>query len=60
MKVIKIILFTFSLCLFSCSSVPKETVTLSKAIGTDLHQLEKSHLNSVNLLFNKIPNYQRV
>lgn len=39
---------------FSCSSVPQETVELSKIIGNDLHELEESHIQTINLLYQKI------
>lgn len=54
MKFGQIILIVTILIISSCSSVPKETVTLSRTIGNDLRELEKSHTNSVNILFTKI------
>ena len=38
----------------SCATVPKETVTLSKAIGSDLQILQDSHRNMVYLYYDRI------
>jgi len=38
----------------SCASIPKETVMLSSAIGTDIQALHKSHREIVKLHFSKI------
>lgn len=38
----------------SCASIPKETVTLSKTIGSDLQILHDSHRNMVQLYYNGI------
>ncbi|MDR6300655.1 hypothetical protein [Mesonia maritima] len=54
MKFSQIILIATIFIISSCSSVPKETVTLSRTIGNDLRELEQSHTNSVNILFAKI------
>lgn len=45
----------FSLLLMvSCVSIPKETITLSKTIGSDLQILHNSHRNMVQLYYNGI------
>lgn len=38
----------------SCASVPKETVTLSQALGNDLVVLHQAHRNIAELHFRKI------
>lgn len=43
-----------SLLLVSCASVPKEAVTLSKTIGSDLQTLHDSHRNMVQLYYDGI------
>jgi hypothetical protein len=43
-----------SLLMASCASIPKETVTLSKTIGSDLQILHDSHRNMVQLYYNGI------
>ena len=51
----KILVVIFSaLLLVSCASIPKETVTLSKTIGSDLQILHDSHRNMVQLYYNGI------
>ena len=51
----KILIVIFSLLLMvSCASIPKETVTLSKMIGSDLQVLHDSHRNIVQLYYNGI------
>lgn len=43
-----------SLLMVSCASIPKETITLSKTIGSDLQILHDSHRNMVQLYYNGI------
>lgn len=43
-----------SLLLVSCASIPKETVILSKTIGSDLQILHDSHRNMVQLYYDGI------
>ena len=43
-----------ALILFSCVSVPKETVTLSRVLGSDLIALHNSHRELTALYFGKI------
>ena len=51
----KILVVIFSaLLLVSCASILKETVTLSKTIGSDLQILHDSHRNMVQLYYNGI------
>jgi hypothetical protein len=51
----KILVVIFSsLLMVSCASIPKETVTLSKTIGSDLQVLHASHRNMVQLYYNGI------
>lgn len=51
----RIIIAVFSLLLLaSCASIPKETILLSKMIGTDLQTLHSSHRNTVQLYYNSI------
>ena len=38
----------------SCVSIPKETIVLSKSIGTDLQILHDSHKNAVQLYYKNI------
>ena len=40
----------------ACVSIPKETVTLSKTLGSDLKVLHNSHRNLVEIYFSKIKN----
>tara|TARA_R110000787_G_scaffold88545_3_gene187895 strand:+ start:3140 stop:3883 length:744 start_codon:yes stop_codon:yes gene_type:complete len=47
-------LFILSILLTSCVSIPKETVTLSKVIGSDLNILQKSHINMTKLYYQRI------
>src|SRR5882762_6145050 len=39
-----------------CAVVPKQTVSLSKAIGDDLQVLHTTHRNIIQIHFNKITN----
>ena len=51
----KILGITLSLLLMaSCVSIPKETVTLSKTIGTDLQVLRDSHSNTIQLYYSEV------
>jgi hypothetical protein len=51
----KILVLIFSsLLTASCASIPKETVTLSKTIGSDLQVLHDSHRNMVQLYYSGI------
>lgn len=43
-----------SLLMVSCASIPKETVTLSKTIGSDLQILHDSHRSMVQLYYSGI------
>lgn len=43
-----------SLLMVSCASIPKETITLSKTIGSDLQILHDSHRNMVQLYYKEI------
>ncbi|MDL2255466.1 hypothetical protein LJC38_02645 [Parabacteroides sp. OttesenSCG-928-K15] len=43
-----------SLLMASCASIPKETVTLSKTIGSDLQILHDSHRGMVQLYYSEI------
>lgn len=43
-----------SLLMVSCASIPKETIILSKTIGSDLQILHDSHRNMVQLYYNGI------
>lgn len=47
-------LLTISFMISSCVSIPKETVTLSKVIGSDLVILQKSHVNMTQLYYQRI------
>jgi hypothetical protein len=40
--------------LSSCSSIPKETVELSKVLGNDIKILQNSHKTTVKLFYDKI------
>ena len=51
-KILGIILF--SVLMVSCASIPKETVTLSKTIGSDLQILRDSHRNMVQLYYSGV------
>jgi hypothetical protein len=53
---IKFLLVIISLGLFSCVSIPKETVRLSKVLGNDLIILHNSHRNIIELYYGKIEN----
>ena len=51
----KIIPLIFVLCFItSCISIPKETITLSKVIGSDLVVLKKSHVNMTQFYYQRI------
>ena len=53
----KKVAFLFILCLASaCVVIPKETVTLSQTLGSDLKVLHEAHRNMVNIHFEKIKN----
>ncbi len=51
-KTIQLLLIT--LLLSSCISIPKETITLSTAVGNDLKVLHTSHRNVVTIYYQKI------
>lgn len=52
---IKILGFVvFSLLMASCASIPKETIILSKTIGTDIQTMHDSHRNIVQLYYSCI------
>lgn len=54
-KTVKGGIFPFIILLFlitSCASIPKEAPVLSKELGTQLQELENSHLNLVRAYFN--------
>lgn len=54
---IKIISVLITITIFtSCASIPKETVQLSKVIGSDLVVLHNSHRKMVELYYDKIIN----
>lgn len=40
--------------LSACVSIPKETVTLSQTLGSDLHVLHNSHRNIIEIYYKKI------
>ncbi|WP_439182628.1 hypothetical protein [Carboxylicivirga taeanensis] len=40
--------------LSSCASIPKETVELSKVLGSDIQTLQRSHESMIDLYYNKI------
>ena len=53
----RIVITLAIICLLnSCVSVPKETVQLSRIIGTDLTVLQNSHTTMVELFYNEIIN----
>lgn len=52
----KILIIIFSLLVVGCASIPKETVTLSEHIGADLVELEKSHIQLVDIHYNDLKN----
>jgi vacuolar-type H+-ATPase subunit H len=51
-KIIQLLLIT--VLISSCVSIPKETVQLSKALGSDLKVLQTSHRNVVSIYYEKI------
>jgi len=51
-KAIQLLLITFLIS--SCISIPKETIELSKAVGSDLKVLHTSHRNVVTIYYQKI------
>lgn len=51
---LKILTLCFFLCFSSCASVPPETVTLSKTVGSDLAVLQQSHENITKLYYARI------
>lgn len=48
------IFFLISILISSCASIPKETVTLSKTIGTDLQIFHDSHSATLKMYYDKI------
>lgn len=54
MKIKSVLLVTAISFITSCASIPKETVTLSKALGNDLVVLHQAHRNIAELHFRKI------
>lgn len=42
------------LLMASCASIPRETVTLSKAIGNDLQVVYASHINTVKMYYDQM------
>jgi hypothetical protein len=52
----KIIYLSLLVLITSCVSVPKETVILSRTIGSDINALHNSHLNMVKLYYGQIIN----
>ena len=51
----RLLIFALPLFLFaSCAVIPKETVTLSQSIGSDIEVLHTSHRNMVQLYYGKI------
>lgn len=51
---IKGIILGLPIVLISCAVVPQETVTLSQKMGEDLKILHTSHVNAVDLQFNRM------
>ena len=49
-----IVLLTLTVLISSCVSIPKETVQLSQALGSDLKVLHTSHRNAVSIYYEKI------
>lgn len=47
-------LFLLGIAFVSCVSIPKETVELSQALGSDLKVLQSSHRNAVTIYYKKI------
>jgi hypothetical protein len=47
-------LFIFLVIFTACVSIPRETITLSQALGNDLKVLHNSHRNMINIHFDKI------
>lgn len=54
MKIKTVILIAIISFITSCASIPKETVTLSQALGSDLVVLHQAHRNIAELHFRKI------
>jgi hypothetical protein len=54
MKKIVFLLIMFSVS--ACVAIPKETVTLSQTLGSDLKVLHDAHRNMINIHFEKIKN----
>src|ERR1041385_264075 len=52
----RLIVFLLPVILISCISIPKETITLSKKMGESIKILQTAHLNTVDLLFNRMEN----
>lgn len=48
------VLFLISILISSCASIPKETVTLSKTIGTDLQTFHDSHSATIKMYYDKV------
>lgn len=47
-------LFILSVLISSCVSIPKETVQLSQALGSDIKVLHTSHRNAISIYYQKI------
>jgi len=51
-----VLLFLAVSFLTTCVSIPRQTITLSQTIGSDLRELQKAHLNITDIYFRKIKN----
>lgn len=54
MNIKNVCILAIALSLTACVSIPKETVTISQMLGSDLQQLHKAHRNIIDVHFNKI------
>jgi hypothetical protein len=54
MRMRNVLLLTAISVTSACVSIPKETITLSQALGNDLQELHNSHRASVEIYYNKV------
>lgn len=55
MRNLKFVGLLFALSFLSaCVSIPKETIVLSQTLGKDIAKLQESHINIINIYFDKI------
>lgn len=54
MRMSKFLLLPLLILLYSCSTVPKESVELSVTVGRDITEMQRAHRELVNLYYNRL------